>query len=345
MDVTQTASPDQELRGTNIGDHANPAGGAVSPEFVENASAEGLSNGGDGDSAMDGAAAMNAEGSEIGGETQNEQIAAGSMMEDSEALDPNSTHIGANSDAAPEQNPEHTADKERFAAMEAEIKQAMQSSPELAALQENIVFKETDEGFLVQIMDQDGKSMFASGKAKMNKATLELMQTLGAGLAKLPNDMVISGHTDAVPFANQAAYDNWDLSSDRANAMRRVLVQTGVTRDRITRVSGLADTQLLKEDAPKDPSNRRIEVLLAYEAANVPAGATPMHSETMAVPPAPTQQAASTEPAAAPVEVAKEETMVVETPEASVTKEILPAKPEPTVLDEKVFENLRSALR
>ena len=332
MDVTQTASPDQEARGSNLGDHTNPAAGAVSPEFVEDSSAEGLS-----DSTASAATSADADAPAWDENTVNPNIAAGSTMDESEALDPNSTHVGANSEAVPEQNPTHTEDKERFAELEAEMKQAMQQSPELAALQENIVFKETDEGLLVQIMDQDGKPMFASGKAKMNKATRLLMETLGTGLAKLPNDMVISGHTDSVPFANQASYDNWDLSSDRANAMRRVLVQTGVTQDRISRVSGLADTQLLKEDAPKDPSNRRIEVLLAYQKSEVPAGAEPMASETKAMAPAPT--------AAQETEMVKEEVAAVEAPKASVAEEILPSEPAATVLDAKVFENLRSALR
>ncbi|MCH2250662.1 MAG: OmpA family protein [Cognatishimia sp.] len=166
-----------------------------------------------------------------------------------------------------------------------------------------------------------------------------LIETLGAGLAKLPNDMVISGHTDAVPFANQTSYDNWDLSSDRANAMRRVVLQSGVTQDRILRVSGLADTQLLMEDAPKDPSNRRIEVLLAYQKADVPEGAKAMATETIA---APGEEVA---PVQAAAEMAKEETMAVEAPKASVVEEILPVKPAETVLDEQVFENLRSALR
>ena len=179
--------------------------------------------------------------------------------------------------------------------------------------------------------------MFASGKARMNKATLKLMEMLGVGLAKLPNDMVISGHTDAVPFADQSTYDNWDLSSDRANAMRRVLLQSGVTRDRITRVSGLADTELLKVDAPKDPSNRRIEVLLAYEK---PAMVSPAPAPAAA---APSEQATvqSAEPTATPEPVSNEAIA----PKNSVAEEILPKAAPATVLDEQVFENLRSALR
>lgn len=322
MDITQTARPDEQVRGTNVGDHQNPAAGQISHEFIENASVEGLSNSG-------GSGANSTEANETA-EGDLTAISSGAASETSEALDPNSATIGANAQAVPEQDPAHVEDKERFAALEAEIKQAMQNSPELSALQENLVFKETNEGMLVQIMDQEGKPMFASGKAKMNKATLKLMELLGKGLADLPNDMIISGHTDAVPFANQAAYDNWDLSSDRANAMRRVLLGSGVTQDRITRVSGLADTQLLKEDAPKDPSNRRIEVLLAY---------TQQNPSPMGVP---SEQTAAA-PAAAPVPETGLDLTPAE-PVKSVAEEILIEEPA-TVLDEAVFENLRSALR
>ena len=329
MDVTQTASPEEEAKGTNIGNHQNAAGGEVSETFVAEISEAGLSDAG--------ASSVNTVEKAWDDASDSPQFATGSTDEKTEALDPNSEFVGANSDAVAEQDPAHTEDKERFAALEADIKQAMQDSPELASLQDSLVFKETDEGMLVQIMDQEGKPMFASGKAKMNSATMMLMEKLGEGLAKLPNDMVISGHTDAVPFANQEAYDNWDLSSDRANAMRRVLVANGVTRERITRVSGLADTELLTPDAPRDASNRRIEVLLAYQAPALPK--TPTEAEVAEMAPIQTEA-----PAPAPMPKVAE-SVAAQEPTPSVAQEVLPAAAPATVLDEQVFENLRSALR
>ena len=311
MDTTPTASPEEKVRGTMEGKHENPAAGAASEEFHESA---------DGQNAA--------------------RAANGSADADVDASDPTKTTAGADvaayDKAAPEQNPDHTADEERFEQMKAEILQAMQQSPDLRPLQNNIIFQKTPEGMLVQIIDQKGQPMFASGKAKMNSATLQLMELLGTSLTKLPNDMVISGHTDAVPFSNRATYDNWDLSSDRANAMRRVLLKSGVTQERITRVSGMAATQLLKPEAPRHASNRRIEVLLAYEKPVAPA--KPSHvAETKDAMQADTPKDMMAKPAA--TDMAK-----TDAPKTSVADEILP-RDTATLLDEKVFENLRSALR
>lgn len=176
----------------------------------------------------------------------------------------------------------HAADDARFEELQNEILQAIQESPDLDQLEKSVIFEETPEGLHIQIIDQEGQPMFSSGRADMLDATAELMGNLGESLASIPNKVIISGHTDAVPFADGAAYDNWDLSSDRANATRRVFVGTGVSQDRILRVSGLADTQLLVPDDPKAPSNRRISIMVKYNTpedvapkTEVPAEASP----------------------------------------------------------------------
>jgi len=159
---------------------------------------------------------------------------------------------------------EHPIDDMKFKELQNEILQAMQNNPDLDPLTENVIFEQTPEGLHIQIIDQEGKPMFYNGRAEMAGATETLIGNLGKSLAQLPNRIVLSGHTDAVPFANNNTYDNWDLSSDRANATRRVFEASGVTRDRIIRVSGMADTQLLVPEKPKDPSNRRISIMVQY---------------------------------------------------------------------------------
>jgi chemotaxis protein MotB len=317
MDTTPTADPEQKVRGTTEGHHENPAAGAASETFVKDANPEAgsqKSNAGTADVAADSQDPMNAAAATAQALGQQADV-----TEDGKPI---------------EAQPDHTADEERFEALESKIKQAMQEHPDLKPLQDNILFEKTPEGMRIQIVDQKGQPMFSSGSAKMTAATQKLMALLGDSLTQLPNDMVISGHTDAVPFSNKAAYDNWDLSSDRANAMRRVLLKSGVEQERITRVSGMAATQLLKPDAPKDASNRRIEVLLAYEAPiTKPEPVTPSQPDQVA----PATQVATT--ATAPNEAAP-----VEEAPTSVVAEVLP-EASATVLDENVFENLRSALR
>jgi chemotaxis protein MotB len=89
-------------------------------------------------------------------------------------------------------------------------------------------------------------------------------------VAGLPNGISIAGHTDATPFANAAAYDNWDLSADRANASRRALIQAGLAEDRITTVVGKAATEPLFPEEPAGPRNRRISIVLLREAPIAP---------------------------------------------------------------------------
>ena len=209
------------------------------------------------------------------------------------------------------------ADAARFDALEEKLRQSIQEHPDLRPLAENVIFERTPEGMRIQIVDLEGKPMFASGSAAMSQATLMLMEKLGQGLIGLPNDMVIAGHTDSIPFSGNGTYDNWDLSSDRANAMRRVLQDAGVDAARIDRVSGVADTDLLKPDAPRDPSNRRVTVLLNYldvSSAPPPADNAEISAPKAGLATVSSQQAAETYQNA-------------------------------SVLDANVMENLRSALR
>lgn len=173
---------------------------------------------------------------------------------------------------------ERLQDDLRFEELKSELMQAMQDAPDLRPLKKNIVFEKTDTGLQILIVDQEGQPMFALGHSDVLAATTQLITTLGKALADLPNNLVISGHTDAVPFSQSANYDNWDLSTDRANAARRVLVGAGVDVDRILSVTGKAHTQPLVADAPLDPSNRRISFLLQYQNAD-PAGATTREDE------------------------------------------------------------------
>lgn len=156
------------------------------------------------------------------------------------------------------------ADERKFADVEAEVFQAIDSNPDLRPLAQNVIFERTETGLLIQIIDQDGKSMFASGSASVAGTTRDLMEKLGVAIAGLPNDVIITGHTDAVPFSADNGYGNWELSADRANATRRLLVASGVDAQRFTRISGLADTDPLIPNDPLAAPNRRITVHLIH---------------------------------------------------------------------------------
>ncbi|MDF3414844.1 OmpA family protein [Sulfitobacter sp. M57] len=216
---------------------------------------------------------------------------------------------------------EHAADQMKFEQLQNEILQAMQDNPDLDPLQQNVIFEETEEGLHIQIIDQEGKPMFQSGRAEMAGATDVLLSNLGTSLAALPNPIVLAGHTDAVQFSDSSKYDNWDLSSDRANATRRVFEASGVSRDRIIRVSGMADTQLLKPEAPTDPSNRRISIMVRYQ------------DPTKASAPATQEAKQATDPAPMQHDAPKE------------VKHAKLSQPAAAPIGDKVFQDLRNALR
>jgi chemotaxis protein MotB len=92
--------------------------------------------------------------------------------------------------------------------------------------------------------------------------------TLAQELSKLPNKLSIEGHTDSQPYAPSATYGNWELSADRANAARRVMQENGIRGDQVSQVRGFADQHLRKPEAPLDPSNRRISLIVQYIVKN-----------------------------------------------------------------------------
>lgn len=227
---------------------------------------------------------------------------------------------------------EHPIDDMKFQQLQEEILQAMQDNPELDAFEQNVIFEQTPEGLHIQIIDQEGQPMFRSGRAEMVGGTEDLLSSLGQSLAKIPNRIVLAGHTDAVPFSNTANYDNWDLSTDRANATRRVFENTGVSRDRVIRVSGMADTQLLVPEKPKDPSNRRISILVQYRTAQDE--------------PKPEREAMAKPEMTSPPSPAVETPQASQEPQEPIQEVKLEMKnPSPPTLDDQVFQDLRNALR
>ena len=157
-----------------------------------------------------------------------------------------------------------------FAEAEISLRQALADMPELAELSRNIIVDQTPEGLRIQLVDQEGRPMFEPGSLVPNERARLLLQAAARVVLQLPNQLIISGHTDASqnPDPNLS---NWDLSSARANAARRVLVEAGVPDDRISQVSGRAGADPLFPDDPYAAANRRISIILQRAAPPLPA--------------------------------------------------------------------------
>lgn len=143
-----------------------------------------------------------------------------------------------------------------------DLRQAIENDADLKELAKNLIVDMTPEGLRIQIVDQQGKSMFPSGSAQMYDETTMLLSKVANIINKLPQKLSIRGHTDSVPYGQNALYDNWNLSTDRANASRQALIRAGVITNRIANVTGKADTEHLFPQEPTSPQNRRISIIL-----------------------------------------------------------------------------------
>jgi chemotaxis protein MotB len=156
------------------------------------------------------------------------------------------------------------AEQKQFEQVKLQIQEAIKQSPELRDLKDNLMIDQTPEGLRIQLIDRDKISMFPSGSSAMNDKSKQLLEKVAQAIHGLPNKLSISGHTDAAPYAGQNGYSNWELSSDRANASRRVLVDAGIDPARVQAVNGKADTDPLDSKDPLSPTNRRISIVLLH---------------------------------------------------------------------------------
>jgi chemotaxis protein MotB len=158
-----------------------------------------------------------------------------------------------------------------FASAAESLRQAMQSMPELAELSKQLIIDQTPEGLRIQLVDQEGRSMFETNSARPNPRAQLLLRAVAKVVNQLPNRVSITGHTSAAPGSNRAtAPADWTLSSNRANASRLVLQGAGVDPDRVYQVSGKAGSDPLYPDDPTLAGNRRIAIVLLREAPVLP---------------------------------------------------------------------------
>ncbi len=121
--------------------------------------------------------------------------------------------------------------------------------------------KATEEGILISLTDRQNFSMFAIGSAEPQRRVLHMMEAIAASLQNLQGAIVVRGHTDGRPYRS-ATYDNWRLSSARAQMAYYMLIRGGLPEKRFERVEGYADHHLKDRSHPLAAENRRIEILV-----------------------------------------------------------------------------------
>jgi chemotaxis protein MotB len=196
----------------------------------------------------------------------------------------NAAHIDpkeASATPAPDDNDHNRSfgarfkDDRKFALASASLRQAFQDMPEIAEVSKNIMFEESKEGLNIEIVDQDGRSMFPDGAKEPYERTRKLIQKLALALKAMPYRVSITGHTASSKVPEQPGYGPWELSADRANAVRQILAAEGVSSGHVYMVAGKADTEPLFPDNPSMSPNRRVTITLMREAPPLPANFTP----------------------------------------------------------------------
>jgi len=157
-----------------------------------------------------------------------------------------------------------------FALAAASLRQALQDMPELTEISKHIVIEETKDGLNIEIVDQDGRSMFPEGSKEPYERTRRLIEKLSTPLKATPYRLRVIGHTAASKAPPRPGYGPWELSSDRANSIRRILEEEGMPTARFMEVGGRADTEPLFPDDPYIAANRRVTITLMREAPPIP---------------------------------------------------------------------------
>jgi chemotaxis protein MotB len=192
--------------------------------------------------------------------------------------------------------------KEDMAKLKQDLLKLMEQLADFNKLKKQIEMTVTPEGLKIELMEDPKGTFFENGKAQPTPAMQMLLKVLSVEIGKLPNPVSIEGHTDAKPFSDSRTYGNWELSTDRANAARRLMQNSGLRPDQVVQARGYADQNLRKPLQPEDASNRRVTLIIQYVKPELPAGFTSNGS----LPSAKELNAAPTPPAKGPAATVKE---------------------------------------
>ena len=158
-----------------------------------------------------------------------------------------------------------------LAALASEIEAAISGAPEIdEALLTHVEISVEEDGLRIELLENEQGLFFRSGSASPTLKGADVIRLIASRLKKMPNPLVIEGHTDGKPYRGRPSYGNWELSADRANSARRILNEAGIQPSRIVEVRGFAAMNLRRPESPDDPSNRRVSLILQYGEGSPP---------------------------------------------------------------------------
>ncbi len=157
-----------------------------------------------------------------------------------------------------------TVSKDNMAKIKEQLQTVVRQVTDFDKLKSHIEMTVTAEGLRIELMESEKGTFFESGRPEPTAYGREMMIAIANEIGKLPNKVSLEGHTDARPYTGLATYSNWELSTDRANASRRLMMQNGLREDQVAEVRGFADQCLRNTSNPADAANRRISLIVRY---------------------------------------------------------------------------------
>jgi chemotaxis protein MotB len=152
--------------------------------------------------------------------------------------------------------------KQEMEKLKSEIEKALRSLPDFEKVKDHIMISVTDDGVRMELMETAKGLFFENGSPMPTNDGRQVLRTVGQLVNKLPNRLMIEGHTDSVPFIGRSGYTNWELSSDRVHAARMIMEDAGLRPGQLSQIRGFGDQQLYLPNKPEDPANRRISVIV-----------------------------------------------------------------------------------
>jgi len=158
-------------------------------------------------------------------------------------------------------------EEEQFKQAKEQLENTIAGMPQMKQLADSLMIDNTPEGLRIQLIDKEGLPLFPSGSAEPYLHTKRMLELVSKVILSMPQQISVSGHTDAKKFVSDTGYSNWELSADRANASRRELVAGGMSENKILRVVGLSSAVMLDKINPLNPINRRISIIVMNKKA------------------------------------------------------------------------------
>jgi chemotaxis protein MotB len=177
------------------------------------------------------------------------------------------------------------SERQKFESLKKAIEKKLMENKMMKHLKKNVKFTETREGLRIDLIEEADFSMFKSGTDTLMPEARALLAQVVPAIASVSNEVIVRGHTDALPYSSGRSTNNWILSSARAEATRAMLAQQGVEASRFLRIEGVADRDPFIPGDRYDPRNRRMSVILAWskELAKASERVSMDHGKDMAI--------------------------------------------------------------